>query len=35
VGKAFDAHLQQLRQGGYEGARKPKGDAAMVMAEGQ
>jgi hypothetical protein len=35
VGKAFYAHLQQLRQGGCEGARKRKGDAAMVVADGQ
>jgi hypothetical protein len=35
VGKALDTHLQKLRQGGCEGARKRKGDAAMVAAEGQ
>jgi hypothetical protein len=35
VGKAFYAHLQQLQQGGCEGAQKRKGDAAMVVAEGQ
>jgi hypothetical protein len=28
-------HLQQLRQGGCERARKRRGDAAMVVAEGQ
>jgi hypothetical protein len=35
VGKAFYVHLQQLQQGGCEGAQKRKGDAAMVTAEGQ
>jgi hypothetical protein len=35
VGKAFDAHLQKLCQGGRKGARKRKGDATMVEAEGQ
>jgi hypothetical protein len=35
VGKAFDAHLQKLCQGGCEGAQKRKGDAAMVAAEVQ
>jgi hypothetical protein len=35
MGKAFDVHLQKLCQGGCEGARKRKGDAAMVAAERQ
>jgi hypothetical protein len=35
VGKVLYAHLQQRRQGGCEEARKCKGDAAMVVAEGQ
>jgi hypothetical protein len=35
VGKALDAHLQKLCQGGYEGAQKRKGDAAMVAVKGQ
>jgi hypothetical protein len=35
VGKAFCALLQQLQQGDCEGARKCKGDAAMVAVEGQ
>jgi hypothetical protein len=35
VGEAFYAHLQQRQQGGCEGARKRKGDQAMVTAEGQ
>jgi hypothetical protein len=35
VCKAFDAHLQKLCQGSCEGARKRKGDVAMVAAEGQ
>jgi hypothetical protein len=34
VGKALDAHLQKLRQGGCKGARKRKGEAAMVAVEG-
>jgi hypothetical protein len=35
VGKTFYAYLQQLRQGGCKGARKHKGGAVMVAAEGQ
>jgi hypothetical protein len=35
VGEALYAHLQKLRQGGCEGARKHREDAAMVAAEGQ
>jgi hypothetical protein len=35
VGKGLYAHLQQRRQGGYEGAQRRKEDAAMVATEGQ
>jgi hypothetical protein len=35
VGEALYAHLQKLRQEGYEGARKRKEDTAMVAVEGQ